>query len=995
MKKSLSFLSVLLFLTASVTMGQNYQVPNNTFEGSWIQDNTVPSGWHSFKDAAGNYAGTVNGTNYSSRETGHGTGYCCRMESHSVVGVKANGNITTGQIMVDALSTSSTSNRNITDKDNSEGHNGFYTFSGRPDSLKLWCKFYLPKKTNIWGQGVTRSFTASLKFHLHGNVEYYDHKDVNESTAQSGKIANVYGLMTSPSVNCASAQTTSWMAFSFPVKYWNGSSQITSPNLGNTSAPSYLLASFSTNETIGGGEAGDAIFVDDIWFVYNKKLSSLVVGSTTLTSAQINTLNNAAYTLANGNTSNTFPASTSASNYPTYEYTSSICEADLATISITATPQSGFATATVQDVATVSNPYTIIKVTHTDNSKYYFRIYFSNIVSVATPTITGSTTACDNGSVTLTASTTTSGASYRWYNSAGTQIGTSNTYTASYSNVNTQTNYTYTCKALKSGCYSSAASHSVTVNPQPTISISGNTSICSGASTTLTANGASSYTWSNNLGTATSVNVGAGGTYTVTGTYNGCSNQASVTVTAYEAPTVTISGPTTACSADAITLTATGASTYVWSNNMGSSSSVTPTISGDYTVIGTDSHNCKDTATHHLTINPTPTVGIDGTTAICSGDTTTLTATSDLLNTTYQWSNGSTSPSLEVSSGGTYTVTGALNGCSSSYTVTVTESSTPADPTVTPASRCGAGAVTLTASSNEGTILWYANETTQSESGTGTSFTTPNISASTTYYVEVHSDAGCKSSRVPVTATVNENSDNLVAEPVTSCGPTTVTLSATGSTNPLTWYSDAAGTQTLANTTVTVDETTTYYVASTDGNGCRSALKPLAVTIHEVPATPELSQTTYCKGSGNVSLNAGEGSFHWYQTVGGTDYGNPYTATSTGTYYVTSYNAYCESAPVAVSVVAMPAAPSANAVTLCAAGVATLSVNNPDNAMTYTWYSDAGHTTSVGTGATVDMTVGQDATYYVTAQTEGCESDVTAVAVTIRETIDAPSLSSP
>ena len=112
MRKKITILNALLFLMASVTMGQNYQVPNNTFEGSWIQSNTVPSGWHSFKDASGDHASTVNGTNYSSRETGHGTGsspgYCCRMESHSVIGIVANGNITTGQIMVNALSTNST-----------------------------------------------------------------------------------------------------------------------------------------------------------------------------------------------------------------------------------------------------------------------------------------------------------------------------------------------------------------------------------------------------------------------------------------------------------------------------------------------------------------------------------------------------------------------------------------------------------------------------------------------------------------------------------------------------------------------------------------------------------------------------------------------------------------------------------------------------------------------------------------------------------------------
>jgi hypothetical protein len=81
------------------------------------------------------------------------------------------------------------------------------------------------------------------------------------------------------------------------------------------------------------------------------------------------------------------------------------------------------------------------------------------------------------------------------------------------------------------------ATVTITVNPKPVVSISGNTTVCGSGSTTLTANGASSYVWSNGA-TSASTTVGAG-TYTVTGSSLGCSTtSAPVTVTINTAPSI-------------------------------------------------------------------------------------------------------------------------------------------------------------------------------------------------------------------------------------------------------------------------------------------------------------------------------------------------------------------------------------------------------------------------------------------------------------------------
>lgn len=80
------------------------------------------------------------------------------------------------------------------------------------------------------------------------------------------------------------------------------------------------------------------------------------------------------------------------------------------------------------------------------------------------------------------------------------------------------------------------------------------------------------------------------------------------------------------------------------------------------------------------------------------------------------------------------------------------------NPTITgttPAARCGTGTVTLGATASAGTINWYAAATGGSSLGTGTSFTTPSIATTTTYYVAA-TNTGCTTpTRTAVVATVN------------------------------------------------------------------------------------------------------------------------------------------------------------------------------------------------------------------------------------------------
>ncbi len=133
------------------------------------------------------------------------------------------------------------------------------------------------------------------------------------------------------------------------------------------------------------------------------------------------------------------------------------------------------------------------------------------------------------------------------------------------------------------------------------ITTSGNHSICFGTTTTLTAHGAGTYTWSANAGNATTSTVSLGPTattgYTISGTSFGCSMMATTTVTVNSLPNngVTVSNTV-------LTAMATPA-TYQWIDcNMHTaisgqtSQSYTATVAGSYAVVLTN-NGCTDTST--------------------------------------------------------------------------------------------------------------------------------------------------------------------------------------------------------------------------------------------------------------------------------------------------------------------------------------------------------------------------------------------------------------
>ncbi len=292
----------------------------------------------------------------------------------------------------------------------------------------------------------------------------------------------------------------------------------------------------------------------------------------------------------------------------------------------------------------VTTTYTV-KLSSPNGCVYYPTTTITVLTASNAISVTGNTLLCSGGqSTTLTA---TGGSNYTWTPSGATtsSVVVSPTVTTSYTVVGT-----YTC----GGTATTVVTVSVTPPPSLTITPS-STVICSGNSVTLSASGASTYSWNPGALTGSTVVVTPTTTtiYTLTGANDICSNTKTISITVNPKPTVTVASKTI-CIGGTATLTASGASTYSWSTSAtGSSITVTPTITTSYTVTGTSAAGCTNTAiaTVAVTTNTIPAFSISTnppSPVINNGTgTNTIVLLSNITNTTgltFAWSNSATTP---------------------------------------------------------------------------------------------------------------------------------------------------------------------------------------------------------------------------------------------------------------------------------------------------------------------------------------------------------------
>ena len=229
---------------------------------------------------------------------------------------------------------------------------------------------------------------------------------------------------------------------------------------------------------------------------------------------------------------------------------------------------------------------------------------------------------------------------------------------------------TYTATGTLGSC-EAEASIVITVNDLPEFDLGPDLEVCAGETVILSAAEGAETTW--NTGAAqTSINVQVNGIYEATSELNGCEFTDAVEVIFLSAPTPQIAGETEFCESEGTVLTASGGTTYTWSNGM-SGEEVAVSSGGRLTVTAIDPETgCPGTASVTLIVTPLPFIILDETIEKCVDEPLLLVPEVRGTNQV-AWSTGDSSRTLEVDAPGVYTVT-ASNICGArSADITVTE----------------------------------------------------------------------------------------------------------------------------------------------------------------------------------------------------------------------------------------------------------------------------------------------------------------------------------
>ena len=236
------------------------------------------------------------------------------------------------------------------------------------------------------------------------------------------------------------------------------------------------------------------------------------------------------------------------------------------------------------------------------------------------------------------------------------------------------------------GCFGPPITFNLNVNPLPAVDAGPDFALCDGSASTVSASGASTYSWDNSLGAGAThpINPGDTITYTVTGTdINGCVNTDQITVNVLPSPTIDAGADTIICLGSNIVLTASGGTTYIWDKNVVDSTSFNPLTTTTYNVTGQNDLGCVGTDQIVVTVVDQPIPVISPSITI---GTPTLNVVFSNLSTganSYTWNLGNggndinvndlSSQSESYSNLGTYTISlTASNGvCSNETTIEV------------------------------------------------------------------------------------------------------------------------------------------------------------------------------------------------------------------------------------------------------------------------------------------------------------------------------------
>lgn len=529
--------------------------------------------------------------------------------------------------------------------------------------------------------------------------------------------------------------------------------------------------------------------------------------------------------------------------------------------------------------------------------------------NTTTPTVTASTstTAICAGSTATLSATGVGVNTYVWQ--PGSLAGATRTVSPSSTTI-----YTVTGTNTATGCFATSII-TITVNPLPTITAGPTKSLtCASSFTTVTCSsvGGTSYNWTGpsiiSGYTTTNCNVGSPGIYTVFAISPFFCNSTSTTVlvvsnTTPPTATASSSGSIT-CVTSTVALTGgpgTGV-TYQWSGPSFSggttSQNAVADAAGTYTLKVTSSVNsCTNNATTVVNQNTTtPSILVGSSpSAICSGSSSTLTASGA---NTYTWTPGSIiSSSLIVNPTSTsiYSVSGTntISGCESTSTVAVTVNSLPViNASASSPNICNGSSATITSSGADTYTTMPGNL-----SGFSVIVFPPNTSTTTYSISGTNTLTGCMNTQTVSISTNPNPVVNIVNNPSVICSGSSATMTANGAAS-YTWNPGSlTGTSVIVNPTSTTVYTVIGSIASCTGTTNST------ITVNSTPILSISGNTNICKGSTTNLTGNGALSYTWNTGANTTSISVSPTITTTYTLNGDNGNGCSSSVPFTISII--------------------------------------------------------------------------------------------
>ncbi|MDT8324179.1 MAG: T9SS type A sorting domain-containing protein, partial [Bacteroidota bacterium] len=368
------------------------------------------------------------------------------------------------------------------------------------------------------------------------------------------------------------------------------------------------------------------------------------------------------------------------------------------------------------------------------------------------------------------------------------------------------------------------------------------------------------------------------------------------TVTLYDGPVISPSGPLAFCVGDSVRLVASsGFTDYRWSTG-DSTQSIIVRKAGVYWVTARNSTGTAITSGQVLVSvipSPAPRLTVSDTLRLCTGATLELGVTDTTGLVSYHWSNGSRQSTTQVLGAGEYwvEVVNATGCAGSSDTLTVITA--PIEATLNLSGvieRCAGDSLVLDAGSYDN-YLWSNGATTRRIT----------VRQSGTYFAQVTNAAGCDGSTDTAQVTILPAPMPEIQPPGGSviCHDDSVTLDA-GDWVLYNWSNGAT------TRTITVHNSGMFTVGVTDSNGCYGISAPVTVTVQPVPV-PEITSIgplKFCEGD-SVTLEAARGYASYLWSSGDTT--RSITVDTSGTFSVTVVTvAGCQGRSRDVTVVVNP-----------------------------------------------------------------------------------------